>query len=73
MGAALLDETQADQRQHHMENEMKQYSTLLKNPQYLELQRGLIYVYRKVNGTDVPLLIENQRSYKEWLGCFSAI
>jgi hypothetical protein len=38
-----------------------------------EMKRGLIYVYRKVNGTDVPLLIENQRSYKEWLGCFSAI
>ena len=37
------------------------------------MKRGLIYVYRKVNGTDVPLLIETQRSYKEWLGCFSAI
>lgn len=52
---------------------LKQPSTLLKNPQYLDLHRGLIYVYRKVNGTYVPLLIDNQRSYKEWLGCFSAI
>lgn len=52
---------------------MKQHSTLLKNPQYLELHRGLVYVMRRVNGSDVPLLIENQRSYKEWLGCFSAI
>jgi hypothetical protein len=50
-----------------------QPSTLLKNPQYTELQPGLIYVMRRVNGTDVPLLIENQRSYREWLGCFSAI
>ena len=38
-----------------------------------KLTRGLIYVYRRFNGTDVPLLIENQRAYKEWLGCFSAI
>ena len=38
-----------------------------------KLNRGLIYVYRRFNGTDVPLLIENQRAYKEWLGCFSAI
>ena len=52
---------------------MKQLSTLLKNPQYLDLHRGLIYVYRRVNGTNVPLLIKNQRSYKEWSGCFSAI
>ena len=53
--------------------QLRQPSTLLKNPQYIELHRGLIYVYRKVNGTEVPLLIDNQRSYKEWLGCFSAI
>lgn len=50
-----------------------QPSTLLKNPQYTELQPGLIYVMRRINGTDVPLLIENQRSYREWIGCFSAI
>lgn len=50
----------------------RQPSTLLKNPQYTELQPGLIYVMRRVNGTDVPLLIENQRSYREWIGCFSA-
>jgi hypothetical protein len=73
MGAALLDEAKADQRQDHMENEMKQHSTLMKNQQYLELHRGLIYVYRRVNGVDVPLIIANQRHYKEWLGCFSAI
>jgi len=52
---------------------MKQHSTLMKNQQYLELHRGLIYVYRRVNGVDVPLIIANQRHYKEWLGCFSAI
>jgi hypothetical protein len=51
----------------------KQTSTLMQNTQYLELHRGLIYVYRQVNGTSVPLLIQNQLSYKEWLGCFSAI
>ena len=50
-----------------------QPSTLLKNPQYTELQPGLIYVMRRINGTDVPLLIENQRSYREWIGCFCAI
>lgn len=52
---------------------MKQPSTLMKNPQFIELHRGLIYVYRRVNGVDVPLLIENQLHYKEWVGCFSAI
>jgi hypothetical protein len=36
-------------------------------------ERGLIYVYRRINGTDVPLLINTQRSYREWLGCFSAL
>jgi hypothetical protein len=38
-----------------------------------KLHRKLIYVYRRFNGADVPLLIENQRAYKEWVGCFSAI
>jgi len=37
------------------------------------MQRGLIYVYRRVNGEDVALALENQRSYKQWGGCFSAI
>ena len=41
--------------------------------QHAELQRGLIYVMRRVNGTDVPLLVWNQRHYTEWLGCFSAL
>lgn len=38
-----------------------------------ELQRGMIYVMRRVNGVDVPLRIWNQLRYKEWLGCFSAV
>ena len=41
--------------------------------QHTELQRGLVYVLRRVNGVDVPLMIWNQAHYKEWLGCFSAI
>jgi hypothetical protein len=41
--------------------------------QYRELQRGMIYVTRRVNGVDVPLIIWNQNSYKEWLGCWSAV
>lgn len=58
----------------HIQGEiMRQKSTLLKNPQFVELHRGLIYVYRRVNGTDVPLLIANQLSYKEWVGCWSAV
>jgi hypothetical protein len=52
---------------------MRQQSTLMKNRQFLELDRGLIYVYRRVNGTDVPLLIDNQLSYREYIGCWSAI
>ena len=56
-----------------MQTTTRQPSTLLHKPQYLELQRGLIYVIRRINGVDVPLLIDNQHSYKEWLGCFSAI
>jgi hypothetical protein len=52
---------------------MRQHSALLKNPQFVDMHRGLIYVYRRVNGIDVPLLIENQLHYKEWSGCFSAI
>ena len=50
-----------------------QHSTLLRNTQHIELQRGLIYVIRRINSVDVPLRIDNQHSYKEWLGCFSAI
>jgi hypothetical protein len=53
--------------------EARQQSTLMKNRQFLELHRGLIYVYRRVNGTDVPLLIQNQLSYREYIGCWSAI
>ena len=37
------------------------------------MSRGLIYVYRNVNGACVPLRLINQLSYREWLGCFSAI
>lgn len=37
------------------------------------MHRGIIYVIRKVNGVDVPLQIDKQASYREWLGCFSAI
>ena len=55
-----------------MTADIKQPSNLLRMPQYLELQRGMIYVIRRINGVDVPLRIDNQHSYKEWLGCFSA-
>jgi hypothetical protein len=41
--------------------------------QSTELQRGVIYVTRRVNGVDVPLIIWNQLAYREWLGCWSAI
>jgi hypothetical protein len=41
--------------------------------QHTEMQRGLIYVVRRVNGVEVPLRIFNQLHYKEWLGCFSAL
>jgi hypothetical protein len=37
------------------------------------MHRGLIYVLRQVNGVWVPLRLESQRSYREWLGCFSAL
>jgi hypothetical protein len=37
------------------------------------MHRGLIYVMRQVNGVYVPLRLESQRTYKEWVGCFSAI
>lgn len=37
------------------------------------LKRGVIYVSREVNGEVVYLRISNQRFYKEWYGCFSAI
>ncbi len=43
------------------------------NHQDREMQRGMIYVLRRINGVDVPLRIFNQRAYKEWAGCFSAI
>ena len=38
-----------------------------------ELERGMVYVTRRVNGVEVPLRIWNQGAYREWLGCFSAI
>jgi hypothetical protein len=37
------------------------------------MQRGQIYIMRLVNGELVPLRLENQRSFREWSGCFSAI
>lgn len=37
------------------------------------MHRGMIYVMRQVNGVFVPLRIDRQSSYREWLGCFSAI
>lgn len=52
---------------------MNQPSTLLRTPQSTEMHRGMIYVLRRVNGVDVPLRIDNQHHYREWLGCFSAI
>lgn len=52
---------------------MNQTSTLLRIPQHLELQRGCIYVLRRVSGVDVPLRIDNQSRYREWAGCFSAL
>jgi hypothetical protein len=38
-----------------------------------ELTRGVIYVMRQVAGEEVPLALCAQRSYAEWVGCFSAI
>jgi hypothetical protein len=35
--------------------------------------RGQIYVMRSVDGQWVPLRLENQQSFREWFGCFSAI
>ena len=43
------------------------------NHQHTEMQRGVIYVLRRVNGVYVPLRIFNQHAYKEWVGCFSAV
>lgn len=43
------------------------------NQQHPEMQKGLIYVMRRINGVDVPLRIWNQSSYREWLGCFTYI
>jgi hypothetical protein len=37
------------------------------------MHRGLIYVMRQVNGVYVPLRLEKQTSYREWVGCFSAL
>lgn len=51
----------------------RQTSTLLHRPQFYEMHRGLVYVLRRVNGVDVPLLIDNQQHYREYAGCFSAI
>jgi hypothetical protein len=47
--------------------------TIMSIANYNEMQRGIIYVMRQVNGVLVPLKIENQRHYGEWSGCFSAI
>ena len=41
--------------------------------QGVELERGLIYVTRRVNGADIPLKIWKQWAYREWLGCWSAL
>jgi hypothetical protein len=41
--------------------------------EYGPLHRGLIYVMREVGGTWVPLRLERQSSYREWVGCFSAL
>ena len=37
------------------------------------MERGVIYVMREVGGVRVPLRIWDQRRYREWAGCFSAI
>jgi len=36
-------------------------------------KRGDICVAREVNGVWCVLRIENQRAYREWLGCFSIV
>ena len=59
------------QQEKAMETKTSTYRIL--QPQHTELQRGLIYVMRRINGTDVPLRIHNQMDYKEWAGCFSAL
>ena len=48
------------------------FATLTK--QYgVAMHRGMIYVIRQVNGVEVPLRLEKQTSYREWVGCFSAL
>lgn len=37
------------------------------------MKPGLIYVYRYVAGKMEALPLENQASFREWAGCFSAI
>lgn len=39
----------------------------------MRLHRGDVYIMRSINGESVPLRLENQRSFREWSGCFSAI
>lgn len=37
------------------------------------MKPGLIYVYRYVAGKMEAIPLENQASFREWAGCFSAI
>jgi hypothetical protein len=43
------------------------------SPAQIKLTRGVVYVTRSVNGTPTPLALFNQASFREWLGCWSAI
>ena len=52
---------------------MKTDITRYFGPQGRDLMRGSIYVMRRINGVLVPLRLQNQTRYREWLGCFSAI
>lgn len=47
--------------------------TMLRIEYGASMHRGLIYVMRQVNGVYVPLCLEKQATYREWLGCFSAL
>jgi hypothetical protein len=69
MGFTVLDKAQTTEQTHYMENYMKH----LKVEYGSGMHRGLIYVIRQVNGVYVPLRLERQWTYKEWLGCFSAM
>lgn len=37
------------------------------------MERGTIYVYRTSNGTEQALRLDCQHSYREWVGCWSAL